>query len=156
VIVTAAMSELDRIGIPFDVRVYQPGVSSAVLPPELAPEKRASVVKTLILRTPTAPICAVLSYLDHLNLRVTAKIAHVPDTSLMAPGEVSQLTGYELGGISPLGMSCRLQTYFDVRVLEFSTIYINGGRKGIQLALNPVELVRILEGVVADIARHES
>jgi Cys-tRNA(Pro)/Cys-tRNA(Cys) deacylase len=67
--------------------------------------------------------------------------------------EAERATGYVAGGISPLGQRRRLPTALDETALEHETILVSAGRRGLQLELDPRELVRLTDARVAALTR---
>jgi len=79
--------------------------------------------------------------------KALGKRAQLPDK-----GHVQKVTGYVSGGTSPLGQRKRLPTHIDASALEHETILVNGGRRGLQLELDPRDLVRLTGARVHPIA----
>jgi Cys-tRNA(Pro)/Cys-tRNA(Cys) deacylase len=83
-----------------------------------------------------------------LDLRAVGKRA-----VLAAPAEAERATGYVVGGISPLGQRRRLPTSVDVSALDHDTILVSAGRRGLQLELDPRDLVRLTGADTRPLAR---
>lgn len=105
------------------------------------------VFKTLLAEVDGRPVVAVVPVRSRLWLKALAKAAGGKKAEMADPAVAERLTGYVTGGISPFGQRRRLPTYLDRSALDFPTIYVSGGRRGLQLELSPHDLVRLLEAV---------
>jgi Cys-tRNA(Pro)/Cys-tRNA(Cys) deacylase len=83
-----------------------------------------------------------------LDLRAAGKRVTLADRAA-----AERATGYVVGGISPLGQRKRLPTTIDSTALDWETVFVSAGRRGLQLELAPADLVRLTEATVAPIAR---
>jgi Cys-tRNA(Pro)/Cys-tRNA(Cys) deacylase len=72
---------------------------------------------------------------------------------LADPQAAERATGYVVGGISPLGQRKRLPTTIDSSALEWETVFVSAGRRGLQIELSPADLVRLTDATVASIVR---
>jgi Cys-tRNA(Pro)/Cys-tRNA(Cys) deacylase len=68
---------------------------------------------------------------------------------MAAPAEAERATGYVVGGISPLGQRRRLATILDASALEHETIHVSAGRRGLEVELDPRDLVGLTSARVA-------
>ena len=69
----------------------------------------------------------------------------------MAPQQaVEKSTGYILGGVSPLGQKKQLKTYIHTSAKSFESIYVSAGKRGLEIALNPKDLMTLTRGQYAN------
>ena len=61
-------------------------------------------------------------------------------------------SGYQVGGTSPFGLRKPMPVYVERSILELARIYINGGRRGLLVEIDPKELVRVLGAKPVDVA----
>ena len=113
----------------------------------------ALVHKTLVTTTdPGRLSVAVVPVSGSLDLRALARALGARRARLADPAEATRVTGYVLGGISPLGQRTALPTVVDEGALAHPTIYVSAGRRGLELELDPRDLVRLTGARVAAIA----
>jgi Cys-tRNA(Pro)/Cys-tRNA(Cys) deacylase len=101
----------------------------------------ARVFKTLVVDRDGALTVAIVPVEAQLDLRALGKRA-----ALAPAAAAERATGYVLGGISPLGQRKRLPTLLDESALAFETIYVSGGRRGLELELAPADLLALTGG----------
>jgi Cys-tRNA(Pro)/Cys-tRNA(Cys) deacylase len=82
-----------------------------------------------------------------LDLKALGKRARLADK-----GQAQAATGYVSGGTSPLGQRRALRTHIDSSALEHDTILVNAGRRGLQMELDPRDLVRLTNAQVQPLA----
>ena len=82
-----------------------------------------------------------------LDLRAAGKRVTLADRAA-----AERATGYVIGGISPLGQRKRLPTTIDPSVLEWETVLVSAGRRGLQIELAPADLVGLTDARVVEIA----
>ena len=87
-----------------------------------------------------------------LDPKALAAEAGGKKASMAAAAQAERATGYVTGGISPLGHRRRIPVVIDSSALGFPTVYCSAGRRGLEIALAPADLVRAAGAVVAPIA----
>jgi Cys-tRNA(Pro)/Cys-tRNA(Cys) deacylase len=110
------------------------------------------VLKTLVTEVDGAPAVAVVPVAGSLDLKALAAALGGKHAALAEPATAERLTGYVVGGISPLGQRRRLRTTLDESALEWETILVSAGRRGLQMELSPHDLARLTAARVARIA----
>lgn len=112
----------------------------------------AAVFKTLIATVDDRPVVAVVPVSARLDLKALARAASVKRAAMSEQAAAERLTGYVLGGISPLGQRKRLATFIDSSAQGADVIYVSGGRRGLEIELGPDDLVASVKGSYAPIA----
>ncbi len=114
------------------------------------------VVKTLVMETDKGDPLIVLMHGDRkVATRELARIAGAKRVFPCRPEVAQRHSGYLVGGTSPFGTRKRMPVYLERTVLGLARIYINGGRRGYLLGMDPGELARVLSPVLVDAALEE-
>ncbi|MDQ1663581.1 MAG: Cys-tRNA(Pro)/Cys-tRNA(Cys) deacylase [Blastococcus sp.] len=111
------------------------------------------VFKTLVARVDGALTVAVVPVSGTLDLKALAAAVGGRKAVMADPADAERSTGYVLGGISPLGQRRALPTVVDASALNFATVLVSAGRRGLQVELPPVDLVRLTTARTAPIGR---
>lgn len=86
-----------------------------------------------------------------LDLKKCAKTAGEKALEPVHVKDINALTGYNRGGVSPIGMKKQFPTFIDISAQNFEKIFVSGGRLGLQLELSPTDLVKSCMGTFAEI-----
>jgi len=111
------------------------------------------VFKTLVAEVDGQLWVAVVPVPAQLDLKALAAAAGGKRAALAQSAAAERATGYVVGGISPLGQRRSLPTAVDASALAHPTVYVSGGRRGMDVELAPADLVRLTSARVAPISR---
>jgi Cys-tRNA(Pro)/Cys-tRNA(Cys) deacylase len=111
------------------------------------------VFKTLVARVDGDLTVAIVPVAGTLDLKALAAAAGGRKAVMADPADAERTTGYVRGGISPLGQRKALPTVVDDSALEFATIMVSAGKRGLQVELPPADLVRLTRARTAPIGR---
>ncbi len=98
-------------------------------------------------------IVGVVPVSGQLDLKALASVVGAKRADMADPAVAQRSSGYVVGGISPFGQRTRLRTVVDATAIRYPTILVSGGRRGLQIELDPQDLVRLTAATVADITR---
>ena len=153
---TNAARLLDQAGVHYDLREYSvgddhlsaPEVAQAIgMPPE-------QVFKTLVLRGDrTGILLAVIPGNSELDLKALASASGNKHVEMAPVKEITTLTGYVRGGVSPLGTRKPYPVFLDETADLWDVISVSAGVRGCQIILPPNDLARTIEAVRAEIAK---
>lgn len=111
------------------------------------------VVKTLVMEDEDKQPLIILMHGDReVGTRQLARQAGRKSVEPCDPNVAQRHTGYMVGGTSPFGTRKQMPVYVERSILELPEIYINGGRRGLLVRINPQELVRVLKATAVDVA----
>jgi Cys-tRNA(Pro)/Cys-tRNA(Cys) deacylase len=111
------------------------------------------VFKTLVARVDGALTVALVPVSGTLDLKALAAAVGGRKAVMAEPADAERTTGYVLGGISPLGQRKALPTVVDASAMDFGTVMVSAGRRGLQVELAPADLVRLTKAGTGPIGR---
>ena len=86
-----------------------------------------------------------------VSMKLVAAAVGAKKATMCDPDDAERITGYVVGGISPLGQRKQLTTVVDEIATLFDSIYVSGGKRGLDISLAPTALVELLDATVADV-----
>ena len=153
---TNAVRLLEAAGVPFGTVEYEVDEN------DLAAQNVANqlgedincVFKTLVLRGErTGLFVCVIPGNCEVDIKKAASVAGDKKAEMIAMKELLPLTGYIRGGCSPVGMKKPFPTFFHSTALDFETIYVSAGMRGLQLRIAPQALIDFVGAAVADVVK---
>lgn len=151
---TPAITLLKKQKIPFSIHEYDHDPSCSNFGDE-AVEKlgltNQEVFKTLLATDGKSYFVAVLPVAYQLNLGKFAKAVGAKKLRMAAVSSAERITGYVVGGISPIGQKKKLPTVIDGTAKSLVKMYVSGARRGLDVGINPIDLANVLNAAFDDI-----
>lgn len=151
---TNAMRILDKNKIDYEVITYDisddkiDGVSVA----EKTGQDVKEVYKTLVTQGLSKEFYVfVIPVAEELDLKKAAKVAGEKKVEMIYVKDITKYTGYIRGGCSPVGMKKLYKTFIHEDAKALEKICVSGGKKGLQIKLEPKDLIESINGQFADI-----
>jgi Cys-tRNA(Pro)/Cys-tRNA(Cys) deacylase len=147
---TRATLELSRLGIAFSLHTYdydgdaeRIGLQAARA---MGVEPRR-VLKTLMAEVDGKPVCVIIPSDSEVSMKKLAAAFGGKGAKMMRPADAERLTGYRVGGISPFGQKKKVPTAIEATALSQANVFVNGGQRGLQIALDPNDASKALGAV---------
>ncbi len=145
---TNAARLLDAAGIKYELVPYsfsEEDLSAESVANELG-EPIEQVFKTLVLRGDRNGefVCVIPGDME-VDLKTAAKISGNKSCDMLHVKELLPTTGYIRGGCSPIGMKKAFPTFIHESALLYDYIYISAGKRGLQIKINPEDLIRFTQ-----------
>ena len=152
---TNAARLLDLAGINYELAEYEVDendLSATTLATKIG-QNIEQIFKTLVLRgDKTGVFVAVIPGNTEVDLKKAPKVSGNKNCAMVQQKELLGLTGYIRGGCSPLGLRKPYPIYIHETCQLFDQIFISAGQRGLQLKLNPEDLIQFTGAVVCDVA----
>ena len=151
---TPATLALQKAGVAFRLHEYDYDHAAARIGLQAAAAlgiDPARLLKTLMAQAGRDVVCVLVASDREVSLKRLAAAAGSKEAQMLPPADAERVTGYHVGGISPFGQKKRVRVFVAREALEHPTVLLNGGRRGLQIELDPAELVRVLGATPADL-----
>jgi Cys-tRNA(Pro)/Cys-tRNA(Cys) deacylase len=152
---TRATQAMEKAGKAFELLEYDydPDAASIGLHAAQSMGLPASQVFKSLMVMAGDEVCIAVVPSDHeLNLKALAAAADKKSAAMVKPADAERISGYKIGGISPLGQKKPLRCFFDDSALALPFIVINGGQRGLQIKAAPTDLLAATKGIAVAIA----
>ncbi len=149
---TRATQTLTKLGAAFTLHSYDydPDAESIGLQAAealgIAPQR---MLKTLMAEVDGKPVCVVVPSDKEVSMKKLAAAFRGKSARMMRPADAERITGYHVGGISPFGQKKRVPTAMEQAALAETTVYLNGGQRGLQIEIAPDAARTALDAAVA-------
>lgn len=151
---TNAARLLDARGIAYELAEYEVDENdlSAVALAKKIGQNVEQIFKTLVLRgDKNGVFVVVVPGNAEVDLKKAARLSGNKSAAMVQQKELLGLTGYIRGGCSPLGMKKPYPVFIDESCLLYDAIFISAGQRGLQLIINPNDLIRVIDAVLGDV-----
>ena len=151
---TPATVALQKAGIAFKLHEYDYDPNATRIGLQAAEAlgvDPARLLKTLMAKAGNMIVCVLVPSDAEVSLKKLAAAAGAKDAAMLPPAEAERVTGYHVGGISPLGQKKRVRVFVERAALAHATLILNGGRRGLQIELTPADLMRVLEATATEL-----
>lgn len=153
---TPAINAAKKAKIAYTVHQYVHEPTAASFGKEAAEKlglDEARVLKTLVVELDRGNLAVgIIPVSAMLSMKQLAKAAGAKKAAMADKGAVERATGYVLGGVSPLGQKKRLPTFIDASATAFPTVFVSGGRRGLEIELKPADLASLTGARFAEIS----
>lgn len=150
---TPAVTAVKKAKVPYRIHQYEHDTAIASYGEEAAQKlgiATARVFKTLVIAVDDNKFAVGIVPVSHqLDLKRFAKALGAKKAAMAQAADAQKMTGYVLGGISPLGQKRQLETVIDASAKAFTTIFVSAGRRGLEIELSPDDLRALTKGKFA-------
>jgi Cys-tRNA(Pro)/Cys-tRNA(Cys) deacylase len=151
---TPATTALEKAGVAFSLHEYDYDPNAPRIGMQAAEAlgiAPARLLKTLMAKASNTIVCVMVPSDKEVSLKRLAAAAGAKEAAMLPPAEAERITGYHVGGISPLGQRKRAAVFIERTALNHPTVLVNGGRRGLQIEIAPLDLMRAVDAKAADI-----
>lgn len=153
---TPAVDSARRSKIPFELHEYDHDPNEVSFGLEAVARlgvPAGHVFKTLVVISEAGDLAVgIVPVNAQLSLKSIARTLGFKKAKMAPAADVERVTGYVLGGVSPLGQKRQLPTAIDACAQPLEKIYVSAGKRGLEISLSPQDLARLTSAEFASIA----
>jgi Cys-tRNA(Pro)/Cys-tRNA(Cys) deacylase len=154
---TPAINAAKKNKISYHVHEYSHDVASDSYGEEAAQKLGISterVFKTLVVSIDNKVlIVAIIPVSAMLSMKLIAKAYGGKKAVMALKTDVERSTGYVLGGVSPLGQKKCLRTFIDSSAMQFTSLFVSAGKRGLEIELKPKDLQQLTQAKLAELCQ---
>lgn len=153
---TPATVALTAAGVDFTLHAYEHDPRTASYGLEAAQAlgvEPGRVLKTLMASLDGTLVVGIVPVEGHLDLKALARALGGSKAVMADVAAAERATGYVAGGISPIGQKRAHPTVVDASASTWRTVFVSGGRRGLDIELSPADLVAVTSATTAPIGR---
>lgn len=148
---TPATRALQAAGVPHELVAYDyrgGGAEAAADALDIDPH---AIVKTLVMSSSDGAVLALMHGDREVSTKALARRLGVKRVEPASTHDAERLTGYRVGGMSPLGTRTALPVVCQTSIVDLEAIHVNAGSRGLLARLAPADLVELTNATLADI-----
>ena len=148
---TRATLALDKVGVNFTLHSYNYDPAAEHIGLQAAKAigiEPRRVLKTLMAEVDGKPVCVIVRSDREVSMKKLATAFRGKTAKMMRPADAERLTGYHIGGISPFAQKKRVPIAIEEAALSESTVFLNGGQRGLQIELEPNDARKALDAII--------
>src|ERR1700736_3229837 len=152
--ITRATQALEKASVAFTLHTYAYDADADSIGLQAAAGLGAEprrMLKTLMAEVDGKPVCVVVPSDRDVSMKKLAAAFRGKAANMMRPADAERLTGYHVGGISPFAPKKWVPVAIDQATLAQTSVYLNGGQRGLQIEIDPNDAVRALDAIVLEI-----
>lgn len=114
---------------------------------------QGQIAKSILFLVDGMPLLIVISGDKKVDEKKIKKIKSAKKVRMARPEEVYEITGFEVGGVSPVGHKSKLEVYIDESLKRYDEIYPAAGESNNMFPTNFSELIELTNGIVVNVAK---
>ena len=113
--------------------------------------KVGAIVKSLLFKTSESFVLCLVSGDKRCSINKFKKILDIKDVSMAHPEDVKEITGYTIGGVSPVGHLKKIKIYIDNNLKRFTKVFAAAGHPNCIFEIEFDQLVKLTSGEIVDL-----